>query len=143
MEIFVDTAIYSVALVVTLIACFFIWALLVAFYKTYIQKKNPATKVEVKAVSELTPEEKEMLLDAYRADDKNWIQLHVEREGEMLYFYDGDAVSGKFLFQCKTYEDMIENLKTIKGNKGVRINAELVRKLDMADFFLKDESDSQ
>jgi ribosomal protein S13 len=124
----------TIGFFVILLACFFIYGFASAFYKVVI-KKQPVVKY-VKA-EDLTEEQKKQILDKLAEDDSNWINLHVETLGDMVYFYDGDAETGKFLFQCKSYEEMVENLNRIRGHRGVRIPAELVVKLEMEDFFVK------
>ena len=125
----------------TVLFCIFLFGLAFAYilgstiYKVYVKKE---TKYKVVDPSELTEEQKKEILEKLAEDDSNWINLHVEKSGDMIYFYDGDDPdTAKFLFQCTTYDEMVENLQKIRGHKGVRIRPDLVEKLQMQDFFLK------
>ena len=155
----IDFLVYSVATFVALVACVFIFALCVAFYRVYIKKDvkvarlsktltpdgidllrelyaaNPDQAMQV--ISQLSEDQQKIAIEAIKRDSRQWISLDVEKNGDLLYFYDLNESNGKFLFQCKTYDEMLENLENIRGNKGVRISAELVKKLEMEDFFIK------
>lgn len=108
----------------------FLSAVLSAFYKVFLKKDT----IQLKRVSELTEEEKEALLETMRMDERNWIQLEVEKHGDTIYFFDAND-KNKFLFQCKTHEEMMENLNSIKGNKGVKIDEAHLDQVGLKSFF--------
>lgn len=155
-----DFFIYGLMAFLGSIAFLLVFAFAVAFYRVYIKKDvkvkrvNPAniTPEEIQMIRDLFvsdpnktmqiiaqfPEEQQkMLIAEIKKDNRQWISLDVEKNGDILYFYDLNDSNGKFLFQCRTYDEMLENLELIRGNKGVRISADLVKKLEMEDFFVK------
>lgn len=155
----IDFLIYSVATFVGLIAFGLSFAFCVAFYRVYIKKDVKVKSVSkenfeeaiellrelyavdpqraLQIVSELPEDQQKIAIEAIKRDSRQWISLDVEKNGDVLYFYDLNDKNGKFLFQCKTYDEMIENLEKVRGGKGVRIGADLVKKLEMEDFFVK------
>lgn len=161
MDLILNAFVYAIC---TIIACgvlFFLYAFCLAFYKVYFKKEGPRKSIQrelsiddvnnlrdnflknpeqvMQVISRLPEDQQALLLQYIKQDERNWIQLHVEKNGSMLYFYDGEDANAKFLFQCKTYEEMVDNLQKIRGIRGVRISQELVKKLEMEDFFIKPE----
>ncbi len=156
----IDFAIYSFATLIGIVALVLCFAFCVAFYRVYFKKDikvkriNPAsiTQEEIQMIRDLfsvdpqktmsiiaqfPKEQQEQLINEIKRDEKNWISLDVEKNGDTLYFYDMNDSNGKFLFQCKTYDEMLENLEKVRGNRGVRIGVDLVKKMEMEDFFVK------
>lgn len=151
---------YSVSIVVGFAAFVFCVMFCIALYRVYVKKDikvkriNPSavTKEEIEMIKDLfcvdpkktmqiiaslPKDQQQHVIDAIKSDERQWISLDVEKNGDMLYFYDMNDSDGKFLFQCKTYDEMLENLEKIRGNRGVRIGVDLVNKLEMEDFFVK------
>lgn len=157
----IDFLLYTVAAFVGLVVFAFCLMFCVALYRVYVKKdikvkrintSSTVTKEEVdmirdlfavepektmQIISQFPEEQQKQLIEAIKRDERQWISLDVEKNGDTLYFYDMNDSNGKFLFQCKTYDEMLENLEKIRGNRGVRIGVDLVKKLEMEDFFVK------
>lgn len=155
----VEFIMYAIAAVVGVVSFVLIFAFCVAFYRVYIKKDVKVARLDkdvtadgidllrdlyaadperaMQIIASLPEDQQQKIIQAIKRDNRQWINLDVEKNGDLLYFYDLNESNGKFLFQCKTYEEMLENLEKIRANKGVRISAELVKKLEMEDFFIK------